>query len=245
MKITQHGNNLYQLTRLGAFSSYFVREQDGLTLIDTNLSGSGKGILAAAEEIGLPIVRVALTHAHGDHAGSLDEIAQRIEGVEIAMTARTAEFLRGNLALEADEPQAKLRGSFVVRHAQRTRTLIPGDSVGGSVGSLRVVAAPGHTPDLVAFWDERDGTLIAGDAFQTQVRTAVAGVMRWLFPFPAMATWHLPTALQSAQELRRLEPARLAVGHGPVLEQPLDAMDAAIAEAEMKIYGAEKLYGKA
>jgi glyoxylase-like metal-dependent hydrolase (beta-lactamase superfamily II) len=57
------------------------------------------------------------------------------------------------------------------------------------LGSLRVIAAPGHTPDQIAFLDERDGTLIAGDAFQTAAGTAVAGVTRWLFPFPALATW--------------------------------------------------------
>jgi glyoxylase-like metal-dependent hydrolase (beta-lactamase superfamily II) len=35
--------------------------------------------------------------------------------------------------------------------------------------------------------------------------------------------------LQSAQALRALEPARLAPGHGKVVEAPLPAMDAAIA----------------
>lgn len=50
-----------------------------------------------------------------------------------------------------------------------------------------MVAAPGHTPDQIAFFDERDRTLIAGDAFQTQGGTAVSGVMRKRFPFPAMA----------------------------------------------------------
>jgi glyoxylase-like metal-dependent hydrolase (beta-lactamase superfamily II) len=243
MKITQHGDHLWQLTRLGAFSCYFVRESEGLTLVDTNLAGSAASILQAACTIGLPITRIALTHAHGDHAGSLDGIMSNITsgslsghreaGVEVAFTQRTAEFLQGNLALHADEPQAKLRGSFVKRSTQPTRLLAPGDLF----GSLRVLAAPGHTPDLVAFWDERDGTLIAGDVFQTQAGTAVAGVLRWWFPFPAMATWHLPTALQSAKALRELKPARLAVGHGPVLEEPLAPMDAAIAEAEAKLSG--------
>ena len=77
-------------------------------------------------------------------------------------------------------------------------------------------------------------TLIAGDTFQTQAGIAVAGVRRWLFPFPAMATWHLPTALESAIALRRLEPRRLAVGHGRVLNNPSSMMDKAIAEAEAK-----------
>ena len=135
--------------------------------------------------------------------------------------------------MRADEPQAKLRGSFVKRNTKATRYLAPGDTI----GSLRVVAAPGHTPDLITFLDERDGTLIGGDAFQTQAGIAVSGIVRWLFPFPAMATWHLPTALKSAIALRALHPTRLAVGHGPVLEDPLAQMDSAIAEAEAKVNG--------
>lgn len=237
MKITQHGEHLWQLTRLGAFSCYFVREgqdeEEGLTLIDTNMAGSAKGILHAAATINLPITRIALTHAHGDHAGSLDEIAPQLPGVEVALTPRTLEFLQGKLEVRASEPQAKLRGMFVKRNTTPIHLLTPGELF----GSLRVVAAPGHTPDLVAFLDERDGTLIAGDAFQTQAGTAVSGITRWLFPFPAMATWHLPTALQSAKKLRGLNPTRLAVGHGPVLESPLPAIDAAITEAEAKLNG--------
>ena len=46
-----------------------------------------------------------------------------------------------------------------------------------------------------------------------------------------MATWHRPTALESARALRALEPARLAPGHGKVVDAPLGAMDAAIARA--------------
>ncbi len=126
MKITQRGKHLWQLTRLLAFNCYLVQEGDGLTLIDTNLSGSGKGILKAAQAIGLPITRVTLTHAHGDHAGSLDEVCQQLSEVEIAFTGRTADFLQGNLSLEADEPQTELRGSFVIRTTQPTRLWPPG-----------------------------------------------------------------------------------------------------------------------
>ncbi len=231
MKVVRHGENLWQLTELFAFSCYLVRNVDhGLTLVDAGLRSNGQPILAAAEEIGRPITRIILTHAHGDHVGALDDVAARLPHAEIAFTARTAAFLRGELALMPEEPQEKLRGSFVLRNTQPARVLTPDDMV----GSLRVVAAPGHTPDLVAFYDERDGTLIAGDAFQTQAGTAVAGDMRWLFPFPALATWHKPTALQSAIALRRLNPARLAVGHGPVLAQPGQAMDAAIRRAESR-----------
>ncbi len=55
-----------------------------------------------------------------------------------------------------------------------------------------------------------------------------------------MATWHLPTALESAVTLRRLNPSGLAVGHGRVLEDPLAQMDKAIAEARAKIGSQER-----
>jgi glyoxylase-like metal-dependent hydrolase (beta-lactamase superfamily II) len=84
----------------------------------------------------------------------------------------------------------------------------------------------------MAFFDTRDGSLIAGDSFQTLGGIAVSGVIRPLFPLPALATWHLPTALESARRLRALSPSRLAVGHGRVLESPAAAIDAAIAVAE-------------
>ena len=232
MKLTQHGENLWQITRLTAFNSFLVREDDGLTVVDTNMSGTGKDILQAAESIGLPITRVSLTHAHADHAGSLDEITAQLPEAEVALTARTAEFLRGNLVLLPDEPQAKLRGSFVTRTTQATRLISPDDRL----GSLRVIYAPGHTPDHIAFYDERDGTLIAGDAFQTRGGIAVAGITRWLFPFPGMASWHLPTALETAVALRGLDPARMAVGHGKVLKKPAAEMDKAIQEARARVH---------
>lgn len=233
MKTTQHGDNLWQLTRLWFFNCFLIREGDGLTLIDTGMPGSEQGVLSAAAAIGLPIVRIALTHAHGDHAGSLDELCRQLPDAEVLMTRRTADFLQGNVSLLPDEPQAPLRGSFYSRHTQPTRTFTPDEHV----GSLRVVASPGHTPDHVAYYDERDRTLIAGDAFQTAAGIAVAGVRRWLFPFPAMATWHPPTALQSARNLAALQPIRLAVGHGHVLENPGSAITAAVREAETTFHG--------
>jgi glyoxylase-like metal-dependent hydrolase (beta-lactamase superfamily II) len=233
VKITQHGENLWQLTRFGAFNCYLVREENGYTLVDTNMTGSGKAIVQAAQNLGRPIRRIILTHAHADHAGSLDEVARLLPDAAVAFSGRTADFLQGNLELQADEPQAKLRGSFVRRHTPARQLLQPGEML----GSLRIMAAPGHTPDQIVFYDEREGTLLAGDAFQTAAGTAVAGVLRWRFPFPALATWHLETALATAVSLHALRPRRLAVGHGRVLENPLGQMAAAIEAAEAKLHG--------
>ena len=57
-------------------------------------------------------MRIALTHAHGDHIGSLDELAAALPGVEVLISARDARLLAKDKSLDPGEPQAKLRGSY-------------------------------------------------------------------------------------------------------------------------------------
>ncbi len=104
-------------------------------------------------------------------------------------------------------------------------------TAGDRVGSLQVIASPGHSPGHVAFLDTRDRTLIAGDAFTTVGRVTVSSQPHWRFPFAATATWDKQTTVDSARALRALEPAILVVGHGPPVREPSAAMDDAIARA--------------
>lgn len=224
MKVTASGKNLFQLTRFVAFNCYLVREDDGFTLIDTNMSGQAQAIMQEANTLGLPIVRILLTHAHIDHVGSLDALHDALPAVPVAISERDARFLSGDKSLDADEPQDKLRGGYPICKTKPTRLLHEGDRI----GSLEVIATPGHTPGHIAFFDTRDHTVIAGDAFQTQGGVAVAGTFEWLFPLPAFATWHKGLALASARKLLALQPSRLAVGHGHVLSNPQPAMERAI-----------------
>ena len=221
--------SLTRVTRFGMVNAFLVAEDDGLTLVDTTMGGgAAKAILAAARRLGRPIVRIALTHAHGDHIGSLDALAKALPGVEVSISERDARLLVKNKTTDPGEPpEAKLRGSYPGTKTSPTRTLAPGDRI----GSLEVVASPGHTPGHVSFLDTRDRTLIAGDAYSSIGGVATTAKVNPLFPLPVMATWHKPTALETARTLRTLDPARLAVGHGPIVDAPGAAMDKAIAKA--------------
>jgi glyoxylase-like metal-dependent hydrolase (beta-lactamase superfamily II) len=230
VKATRITRDLFQLTcfpRLFPVNAYLVREDDGFTLIDTAFPGSMSSIVAAAQQLGTPIVRIVLTHAHADHAGSLDALHGALPNAEVLMTGRTAQFLQGDRSLKAGEP-GKLRGSWKTCATRPDRLIAPNDRI----VSLQVIASPGHTPDHVSFLDTRDNALIAGDAFQTRAGVAVSGTMVPLFPFPGMATWDKQTALASAIALRALLPTLLAVGHGDVHLDPLPAMDRAIVNSQ-------------
>ena len=146
MKVTTYSNHLFQLTHLVAFNCYLVREDDGFTLIDTEMSGQAQAIMQETSKLGLPIVRILLTHAHVDHVGSLDALHNALPQAQVAISERDARFLSGDKSLDPSEPQVPLRGGYPVCKTKPTLLLHEGDRI----GSLEVIATPGHTPGHLA-----------------------------------------------------------------------------------------------
>lgn len=241
MKITKEGS-IYQLTFFPSWfpvNCYLADEGNTLTLIDAALPFSYKGILKAAEDIGKPITRILLTHAHGDHIGSLDRLKKLLPDCEVVISARDARLLKGDVTLEAGEPQTPVKGGVAKPGQIQTipDTLV---SEGDIIGSFQVIASPGHTPGHIALFNEKTRALIAGDAFQVRGGVAVSGVLKPLFPFPAWATWNKGVAVQSAIKLKKLSPNLLGVGHGKFLKSPEEIMARAIQQAERALKGGTK-----
>jgi glyoxylase-like metal-dependent hydrolase (beta-lactamase superfamily II) len=223
MRIIKDTSHLFRLTRFGMFNCFLVKEQDGFTLVDTNLPGSASQILQAAERLGAPIHRILLTHAHFDHVGSLDELLSSIPGTEIGISVRESRLLARDFTLDPGESGRPLFGFPGVK-AQPTFTLQEGDRV----GSLQAIMSPGHSPGHMSFLDVRDGSLLGGDSFVNQLGLTTAGVFKLYFPMPALFSWNKELSALSAKKLCDLRPTRLAVGHGATLKSPQVAMDKAV-----------------
>jgi glyoxylase-like metal-dependent hydrolase (beta-lactamase superfamily II) len=222
MKTRSLTPNLIQLTRFRFVNAFLVREDDGFTLVDTMLGGAAGALIDAATQAGAPIVRIALTHGHGDHAGSLDALHAKLPGAQVLIPELDARILAGEKVVEG-----KLPGSWKPLSTAPDVRLQAGDRV----GSLEVVATPGHSPGHVAFLDTRDRAVIGGDTFTSYGGLEVSDHFAFPFPFAAMATWDKAKDREAARTLRALAPSLLAVGHGPALRDPGAAMDKAIAQA--------------
>jgi glyoxylase-like metal-dependent hydrolase (beta-lactamase superfamily II) len=179
----------------------------GDVLVDAGGRNHAGRILKALA--GRVVTQHALTHVHPDHQGSSHELATTL-GLSFAVPAGEArEAERGEFGPVST---GSLPSKFFARVSGGPghpvdRPLAEGDEVGG----FTVVALPGHSPDHVGYWRERDRVLIAGDGMRNiSYRTGR--------PYPSVSAdtfnWDKAGARRSLEKLAGLRPSIIAVGHG-------------------------------
>ena len=217
-----------RIRRFGIVNAFLVPEDDGLTLVDTTLPRSAKAILDAASGLGAPIV----AHRADPRPRRPRRLAGRARRARSPVSrCSSPRATRASSPATSRSTRTSRRASCAAATRRSARGRPGRSSPAERVGSLEVIAAPGHTPGHVALLDTRDRTLYCGDGFSTLGGVATTAKVNPRFPLPAMATWDKATELATARALRALDPARLAPGHGPVVENPGAAMDRAIARA--------------
>jgi glyoxylase-like metal-dependent hydrolase (beta-lactamase superfamily II) len=199
---------LHHLSARGA-NIYLCEDDDGVTVIDTGPPWSTDVVLRYAGRLRYrpeAIVRILLTHADFDHAGSAAQL-QAVTGATVLGSAATLALAgRGEAPPHGDAWLMRVLGRIGYRPVppDQTESIEEGQNL-PVLGNLRVLATPGHTPDHVSFYHESHGVLFAGDALFN-----VAGLRagpRFLSRDPAAAR-------ASARRLLALAPAIIACGHG-------------------------------
>jgi glyoxylase-like metal-dependent hydrolase (beta-lactamase superfamily II)/predicted DCC family thiol-disulfide oxidoreductase YuxK len=105
------------------------------------------------------ITKVVATHAHEEHIGNLNWLADRT-GALICLSEMTAQFLT---------PFRKLPWVRALIIGQPPNLQPPYQTLGQTLDSqstqLQIIATPGHCDDHVVLYDPAEKLLIAGDAF--------------------------------------------------------------------------------
>ena len=120
---------------------------------------------------GWTIEKILLTHGHFDHMGAADQLRKEL-GAEIYASDKTGAMLK----------DARTNLSALCGPAITIDGAIPLDD--GEIISLandpsfclRVIHTPGHTPDSVTFYSERDRVAFVGDTIFK------AGIGSWGYP---------------------------------------------------------------
>ncbi|MDP2324069.1 MAG: MBL fold metallo-hydrolase [Gammaproteobacteria bacterium] len=119
--------------------------------------GDLEHILAAADDEGVILRKILLTHAHIDHAGATQALAE-MRGLPIEGPHPDDQFW-----IDMLPEQARSFGFKPVATFTPTRWLAQGDTVRVGPETLEVLHCPGHTPGHVVFYSRPDRLAFVGD----------------------------------------------------------------------------------
>jgi len=210
---------------------YLLVSEEGLTLVDSGLAGAADQIEAQLQEAGYAtseLRAIVLTHAHGDHMGSVAELARRsgaqvlahqdeIPYIEQAKTMPGASPFQGLMNWLGDRTILKRSPCKV------DRSLQDGDVI-EALGGMQVLHTPGHTPGSIALYQPERRILFCGDIFfNKNPMTGKEGLQLSLPLF----TLNMAQVRESARRLAALPLEVVCFGHGePILEEAEERLEA-------------------
>jgi glyoxylase-like metal-dependent hydrolase (beta-lactamase superfamily II) len=183
-----------------------------VTIVDTGVPGSEDAILAAVEGLGRSrddIADIVITHADGDHVGSVAALVDQT-GATVWAGTHEADVIEG---------RAPGRGGDVKKTGSVDRSFAPGETL-PLHGGMESVATYGHTAGHISLFLPAERILIAGDALNN--RAGLSG----------SSPEHTADAAQAraaVTTLAALRPESILFGHGPSIvagaAQQLEELD--------------------
>jgi len=173
--------------------------------------------LEAAGDDPSQLRHLVLTHIHLDHAGAAGHLVEMCPKLTVHVHVEGAPYLVDPERLIAStrrtfgEAYDELFGEVKPIPPDRIRVWRPRESapVGGrGVTTLRAIPTPGHTPHHLAFLDERDGTLYAGDSLGLLLHPSAPVLVATPPPAVDLAGW-----FHTLDELDVIGPERIARTH--------------------------------
>ncbi|HEX2609249.1 MAG TPA: MBL fold metallo-hydrolase [Flavisolibacter sp.] len=211
---------------------YFIqdREATGWVMVDAGLKTTADKVRTFVADVfgrGSRPKAIVMTHGHFDHRGSLLELAEEW-GVPVYCHHMERPYLTGIASYPPPDPSvgggAMALLSFTYPKApidvESYLKELPEDGSIEELEDWKWMHTPGHTPGHISLFREKDGVLIAGDAFVTTMQEsllAVATQKKFVCGPPKYFTPDWGAAARSVKELAALEPNVIATGHGQAM----------------------------
>jgi glyoxylase-like metal-dependent hydrolase (beta-lactamase superfamily II) len=206
------------------------REATGWVLVDTGLKSTASKLRELVGNLfgkGSVPRAIIMTHAHFDHRGSVLELAEEW-GVPVYCHHKERPYLTGQAAYPPADPSVggglmSLLSFTYPRgpiNAVSYLRELPKDGTIEELEDWKWIHTPGHTPGHISLFREKDGVLIAGDAFVTTMQEsllAVATQKKYICGPPKYFTPDWGSAIRSVKTLAALEPSVIATGHGQAM----------------------------
>lgn len=196
-------------------------------LIDAGMPKSAKDIIEVAEKRfgkNAKPKAIILTHGHFDHVGAIIELVKHWQ-VQVFAHKLELPFLTGLENYPEPDPSvdsglvAKMSPIFPNEAIDLGESVqeLPSDGTVPFMEAFKWIHTPGHTRGHVSLYRERDGALIAGDAFVTVKQESLYKVFtqeKEVNGPPKYLTPDWKAAFESVKKLAALKPSIAVTGHG-------------------------------
>ena len=233
--------DLVHLGLEGAIACYLIDAEEP-TIVDPGPTTTLDRLVDELAKRGVgpyDLQHVMLTHVHLDHAGATGHLVERFPDAVVHVHADGASHMVDPERLVAStrrtfgDAHDRLWGEVKPVPAVRVRAWREGEA--GPWKGLRPVPTPGHIAHHLAYLDERDGTLFAGDSMGIVLG---AGPTHPATPPPAvdLRAWE-----ETLREIGVVDPERAAVTHFGVhgdVAQRRDQLAARLTALEARVRAA-------
>jgi glyoxylase-like metal-dependent hydrolase (beta-lactamase superfamily II) len=225
----------------------FIENADDLTLIDPSflpqLPILENYVLNAGYNM-MNVRRIILTHLHIDHAQAANEIRKRTGAkiyshwIEAGYLAHNPPY-NGPPTIQAIIDVLKKSGLSVEEltkefGSMELEPIIVDEQVsdGDTIGSLKVIHTPGHTPGHISLYYDEDRILFGADTIYKHVFGAEG-----MYISPPIVSIDPVTATVSAQRLSKIKFDKLLMSHqdSPLLERARETVEKLVSDTLQKL----------